>query len=296
MKYVIIIPAKNEEQDLPNTLKSICSQTRKPEMVLVVDDGSTDNTKGVVSEFAKDNAFIKIIERKSAETVYSLGGKVVEVFNYGLGELSKMNVDYDFVLKMDADVVFESTLFEELEKRIDKEEMLGIASCTPYYEDENKGRVVDNSPDWHTNGQFKIYNKNLFSDIVGLMQDLGWDCADNIQAIEKGWKTLVYKDLYYKLSRPIGRFSVKKGAVRQGIGAYKLRYNFLYVLLKVLHDSLRKPYLLLGFYYLQGYIKAHFKYRKRTLTRKQGKLLRKLLWDSMFSRMKNKEYMVLQPK
>jgi 4,4'-diaponeurosporenoate glycosyltransferase len=43
----IIIPARNEEQNLPRLLDSIAASTVRPAQVLVVDDGSTDGTASV---------------------------------------------------------------------------------------------------------------------------------------------------------------------------------------------------------------------------------------------------------
>jgi 4,4'-diaponeurosporenoate glycosyltransferase len=43
----IIIPARNEERNLPRLLTSLASSSLKPAQVLVVDDGSTDNTASV---------------------------------------------------------------------------------------------------------------------------------------------------------------------------------------------------------------------------------------------------------
>jgi 4,4'-diaponeurosporenoate glycosyltransferase len=40
----VIIPARNEEQNLPALLESLTSQTPPPEEIVVVDDGSTDQT------------------------------------------------------------------------------------------------------------------------------------------------------------------------------------------------------------------------------------------------------------
>lgn len=40
----VIIPARNEEQNLPALLESLTSQTPPPEEIIVVDDGSTDRT------------------------------------------------------------------------------------------------------------------------------------------------------------------------------------------------------------------------------------------------------------
>lgn len=46
----IVIPARNEEQNLPMLLRSIASQSVKPREVIVVDDGSTDRTAAIARE------------------------------------------------------------------------------------------------------------------------------------------------------------------------------------------------------------------------------------------------------
>ena len=46
----IIIPARNEEHNLPVLLRSINAQSVRPAEVIVVDDGSTDRTAGIARE------------------------------------------------------------------------------------------------------------------------------------------------------------------------------------------------------------------------------------------------------
>src|SRR5439155_13881848 len=52
MKYVLITPARNEAAFITKTLESVCSQTLRPEKWVVVDDGSTDRTAEIVSQYA----------------------------------------------------------------------------------------------------------------------------------------------------------------------------------------------------------------------------------------------------
>ncbi|MBK8309482.1 MAG: glycosyltransferase, partial [Gammaproteobacteria bacterium] len=50
MKYVVVIPArKDEEQTIKDTIKSVMEQTISPQCVLVMDDGSTDNTPNILT-------------------------------------------------------------------------------------------------------------------------------------------------------------------------------------------------------------------------------------------------------
>jgi len=47
----IVIPARNEEDNLPTLLRSIASQSVRPLEIIVVDDGSTDRTAAVACEY-----------------------------------------------------------------------------------------------------------------------------------------------------------------------------------------------------------------------------------------------------
>ena len=50
MRIAVVIPAYNAARFLPRCLESVYAQTLKPEEVIVVDDGSTDNTAALATE------------------------------------------------------------------------------------------------------------------------------------------------------------------------------------------------------------------------------------------------------
>ncbi|MCK4715134.1 MAG: glycosyltransferase family 2 protein, partial [Candidatus Aenigmarchaeota archaeon] len=56
-----IIPARNEEQDLPNCLDSAVKQTSALDEIIVVNDGSTDRTQEIVEGYMKKHKQIKLI-------------------------------------------------------------------------------------------------------------------------------------------------------------------------------------------------------------------------------------------
>lgn len=47
----VVIPSFNAEQQLPNTISALLSQTRIPDEILIVDDGSTDSSVRVAESF-----------------------------------------------------------------------------------------------------------------------------------------------------------------------------------------------------------------------------------------------------
>ena len=51
ISFSILIPARNEEQNLPRLLSSIFRSATRPAEVMVVDDNSTDNTAAVAASF-----------------------------------------------------------------------------------------------------------------------------------------------------------------------------------------------------------------------------------------------------
>ncbi|MFO7977654.1 MAG: glycosyltransferase family 2 protein [Bacteroidales bacterium] len=287
----MVIPAKNEQNNLKTILTSLVNQTVQPQLVLVIDNGSIDQTPAIIKDFASKYPTIHYFHYPGDQS-YSLGGKIVRIFNAGKKHLGTLGLDYDYIVKMDADIHFENDLFQKLASRVSAENY-GIISPFSYY--HQNGRIIFSSnPDWHTIGNFKIYSHQCLEAMGGLREDLGWDCADNVIAMEQGFKTTILRDIVYEERRPIGRFSLLKGWKRQGIGAYKLRYDVLYLFLKATHDIVRPPLLLGSWFYLWGYFSAMLGRQDRILSRPQGKLLRRLFWKSLLKRLKGGNFYMMQ--
>jgi glycosyltransferase involved in cell wall biosynthesis len=70
----IVIPAHNEERYIEKTLSHIKKQSYKNIEVIVVDDGSTDNTKGIARKYA--DKIIKLKKRKGVSYARNAGAKI----------------------------------------------------------------------------------------------------------------------------------------------------------------------------------------------------------------------------
>lgn len=61
MKISILIPCHNEERGLSATISSCLEQSRAVDEIVIVDDGSTDGTRGIIQDAAKKHDRIKAV-------------------------------------------------------------------------------------------------------------------------------------------------------------------------------------------------------------------------------------------
>ena len=60
----IIIPTKNRDHLIGETLDAVISQTEKNWECIIVDDGSTDNSIGIISKYTNTDERIKLVKRE----------------------------------------------------------------------------------------------------------------------------------------------------------------------------------------------------------------------------------------
>lgn len=70
----IIIPARNEEKNLPSLLESMVNQSYRNIEILVIDDRSTDRTWDIINEYMKKDARVR--GYRTEEKRYSKRGKI----------------------------------------------------------------------------------------------------------------------------------------------------------------------------------------------------------------------------
>lgn len=100
MKYVVLICARNEEKYIASCLSSIYFQTCPPEMVVVVDDGSTDETFSRAREF-HERLPITILHRE--DRGFSALGSNLMAYTYNLGLEYLSSFKWGFILILGAD-------------------------------------------------------------------------------------------------------------------------------------------------------------------------------------------------
>ncbi len=66
MKYSVVVPLYNKEEYVEKTLMSLFAQTIGDYEVIVVDDGSTDNSYAVACRVAEEQAQCRVLRQDNA--------------------------------------------------------------------------------------------------------------------------------------------------------------------------------------------------------------------------------------
>ena len=65
--FSIVIPAYNLENCIEETLESICKNSLDNVEIIVVNDGSTDNSLQKILEFAKNDGRVKVFDKENGK-------------------------------------------------------------------------------------------------------------------------------------------------------------------------------------------------------------------------------------
>ncbi len=105
MKFSIIVPVYNVEKYIKDCLTSILNQTYDNFEVIVVNDGSPDNSEEIIKDLAKKNKRIKYFKKEN--------GGLSDARNYGVTKATG-----DFLLFVDSDDSINECLLDKLNKVI----------------------------------------------------------------------------------------------------------------------------------------------------------------------------------
>jgi biofilm PGA synthesis N-glycosyltransferase PgaC len=253
--YVVVTPVRNEEQFLNPMMESVVSQTVRPSVWVVVNDGSTDGTLGIVAKFANRHRWIRVVENPAREG-YELGGGVIKAFYKGLEALQCDA--WDYLVKLDGDLVLPSHYFEVLLQRFQDNQQLGMA-CGRIFMKQGEDVSWDLCSKDHVRGALKMYRRKCWNDIGGLRPRRLWDIIDEMQAQQNGWKTQSFPDLPVLHQRRTDGRQAKplESKFILGKNFYNIGYHPLFTLVKSLKMSLYEhPRLTGGVAMLAGYMAA----------------------------------------
>ena len=120
-KVSVIIPCFNKGKYVTETINSVLAQTYKNIEIIIVNDGSTDNSSQIINQFITDKSNIKFIDNNENKgVVYSRNSAI---------DLS----EGEYILPLDADDTIEPTYIEKAAKILDENKQIGIVYCKAKY-------------------------------------------------------------------------------------------------------------------------------------------------------------------
>lgn len=193
----VIVPVYNNEKSVGKTIDSICNQTYKNLEILLVNDGSTDNTLEVLKEYQEKDLRIRVLSQNNSGPG--------EARNHGLREMQG-----DLVTFVDADDIIGKEIIEKLVKA-QEQENADVVRYNFYYSTEDNLKEQRGDLLGLNNCKFEdneilekivpIFIKNELCSFVPLLlikrsvvQDIKFDT--NTKYMED---TLFYIDLLYKI-------------------------------------------------------------------------------------------------
>ena len=278
MDYYIVIPAHNEEGFLAATLQSVLKQTLLPKKVIIVDDNSTDNTAAIIDEFISNNKIFEKLTTSSSEE-HLPGSKVINAFNKGLERLDN---DYDFLVKLDADIILPNDYFEKIAYIFNGQPKVGIAGGFIYEQDSEGDWKLNHPMDKnHVRGAFKAYSKDCYNTMGGLKCAMGWDTVDELLAQYHGFEIYTDGSLKAKHLRPTGKAYNPKAKLLQGKAMYTMRYGFLITIIASLKMAWKQGEKNAFFDNMYGYLSAKKEKEPFVVTKKEGDFIRKYRWHNI---------------
>jgi len=215
------------------TIKSMVAQTVRPNCWVIVNDGSIDQTQQIAEQAERDHPWIKVANRTD-RGFRKAGGGVVDAFYEGFAVIR--SIPWDYIAKLDGDLSFAASYFEECLRHFAQRNRLGIAGGTICFND--RGIALAESPGdpkFHVRGATKVYRRKCWEEIGGLIRAPGWDTVDEVKANMLGWETCTISSAAAIHHRHTGvAYGLWRDKLKNGAGCYITGYHPLFMFLKCL--------------------------------------------------------------
>ncbi len=272
-KYVIITPARNEDQFIAKTISSVILQTIRPLRWVIVNDGSTDGTKKIVESYLDKFKFIKLINLER-DGDRNFGGKAI-AFSRGVAELQSL--DYDFIGNLDADISMAPDYYQSIIKYFDADSRLGIAGGIVYTKTGKRFSTSDETID-SVGGAVQLFRRPCFEAVGGYMLLIcgGEDAAAEIRARMLGWTVRKFPDHKVFENRRTGsaEASLLVSKVREGRRFYSLGYGLLFYIVRCLYRTKENPFIIGSIAALYGFMGSFLSRRPVLLPQDEVEYLR----------------------
>lgn len=200
MKVSVISTVYNEELSIKELLNSLLSQSRKPDEIVIVDGGSSDNTTEIIEEYSKKGAPIKLI--------------IEEGVNIARGRnIAIENASYDIIASTDAGCILDKEWLENMLCKFDENTDFVVGNIKACARTDFEKCIVEVM---HTNADFNLesvtgqasstaFRKSIWRTVGGYPEWLNTaeDTKFYLTAKNAGYKVKLAKDaiVYWKMRK-----------------------------------------------------------------------------------------------
>jgi poly-beta-1,6-N-acetyl-D-glucosamine synthase len=186
LRFAIVVPFLDEAAHLGDLLESLAGQTRIPDRLLLVDDGSRDGSTAIATRFAREHRWARVVRRRPQQLRRDrlAEGAAATAFAWGVDRLDER---WDVVAKIDADLRLPASTLATVERWFEGRPRLGITGPRLAAADA-AGAPPHRCPPDHVDGAVKFYRRGCWQQIAPFPQMLGWDTIDEARARLRGWE------------------------------------------------------------------------------------------------------------
>lgn len=224
LKISVLIVARNEERLIANTVNALLNQTLKPNLIVVVNDGSIDNTGKIARKLG-----CHVIDLPYHKEKCIGKPELAMKYNTGLKYVKKLD-NFDYILFIGADHAIPPDYIEKIVKRMESDPNIAVASGSI------EGEVFD--PD-SPRGSGRIIRVKFWKDANRFCFPLiyGWESWIILKAQQLGYQTVCFEDIRTRVQRKTSN----RKALYLGKAMRALGYDTRYALGRCLITFLRQP-------------------------------------------------------
>ena len=193
--FIVITPAKDEEDNLPRLIRSMDEQSVRPLLWVIVDDGSQDQTPSIIAKAMESRPWLHTFRLPETERYWGFKYSTVckEGFDHAVKLAEEKGLDYSFIGLVDADMVLEKDYFFKLLTKFRENPKLGIASGELYSIHKGRELLEKERHDIPSGGQ-RLWRRACFEE-CGYRPSFSADSVSNVKAKLRGWDIWRFEDI-----------------------------------------------------------------------------------------------------
>jgi glycosyltransferase involved in cell wall biosynthesis len=190
--YFVIITCRNSENEIENAITSLLKQTIAPKYIVVIDDGSTDDTSRILDGLKSKNDRLHVIT--NPDLGYDIG-RVVKNWNSAINLARKLNLEYtDYHMISADDTQYEESYAEKIMSKMDSDNKIAISSGN-----------YDNNSYSTPHGAGRFVRNSFFKEFLDLYPEkMGYESVILQMSLYRGFKNFVNNNARFSHTRPLG--------------------------------------------------------------------------------------------